>query len=316
MKKTFLVAMGSGDPAPWVKSFETLLPEFSIAKLGDAFESDSVTYAMTWYHPPGSLSGFTSLKAIFSMGAGVDHLFRDPHLPSVPTARVVDPDLTKRMTEYVVLHALSILRQTRRYRTQQSEKLWSDDDHQPAAEHVRVGIMGMGVLGQDAAEKLSILGFDVAGWSRSPKSISGLKLFSGHDELPRFLARTDILIVLLPLTPETRGIINAKLLKGLARDCRVKAPSLINAGRGGLQKESEILACLDDGTLHEAVLDVFETEPLPVSSPLWLHPRVTITPHNASVSDPMAISQMIAEQVRRSERGEPLLYQVDQSRGY
>lgn len=316
MKKTFLIAMGSGDPEPWVKSFETLLPEFSIAKLGDDFEREFVAYAMTWYHPPGSLADFKSLKAIFSLGAGVDHLFRDPLLPSVPTARVVDPDLTKRMTEYVILHALSILRQTRRYRNQQNQKVWLDDDHQPAAGDVRIGIMGMGVLGQDAAEKLSLIGFDVAGWNCSPKSISGIKLFSGHEELPHLLARTDILIVLLPLTPETRGIINAKLLKGLARDGRVKAPSLINAGRGGLQKENEILSCLDGGTLHEAVLDVFETEPLPVSSPLWLHPRVTITPHNASVSDPMAISKMIAEQVRRSERGEPLLYQLDQSRGY
>ena len=316
MKNIFLVAMGSGDPAPWVRSFETLLPEFSIAKLGDDFAHESVAYAMTRYHPPGSLSEFKSLKAIFSMGAGVDHLFRDPLLPSVSTARVVDPDLTKRMTEYVVLHTLSILRQTRRYRNQQSQKLWNDDDHQPAAGDVRIGIMGMGVLGQDAAEKLSLIGFDVAGWSRSSKSLSGLKLFSGHNELPQFLSRTDILIVLLPLTPETRGIINAKLLKGLARDGRVSAPSLINAGRGGLQIESEILACLNDGTLNEAVLDVFETEPLPTTSPLWLHPRVTITPHNASVSDPKTISQMIADQVRRSERGEPLLYQVDQSRGY
>ncbi|NBU14702.1 MAG: glyoxylate/hydroxypyruvate reductase A, partial [Alphaproteobacteria bacterium] len=106
MKKTFMIAMGSGDPKPWVKSFETLLPEFHIAKLGDIVESDQIAYAMTWYHPPGSLSEFASLKAIFSMGAGVDHLFRDPHLPNVPTARVVDPDLTKRMTEYVTLHAL------------------------------------------------------------------------------------------------------------------------------------------------------------------------------------------------------------------
>lgn len=316
MKKTFLVAMGSGDPAPWVKSFDTLLPEFSIAKLGDKIEPGDVTHAMTWYHPPGSLSAFTSLKAIFSMGAGVDHLFRDPNLPNVPTARVVDPDLTKRMTEYVVLHALSILRQTRRYRVQQTQNLWSDDNHQPAAGDVRIGIMGMGVLGQDAAEKLSLIGFDVAGWSRSSKTIPGLKTFSGSEELPAFLARTDILVVLLPLTPDTRGIIDSRLLKGLARDGRVPAPSLINAGRGGLQKESDILACLDDGTLHEAVLDVFETEPLPTSSLLWAHPRVTITPHNASVSDPMAISRMIADQVRRVEKGEPLLYQVDQKRGY
>lgn len=308
--------MGSGDPDPWIKQFKTRLPEFSLAKLGDQFDPSSVQFAMTWYHPPGSLASFSNLKAIFSMGAGVDHMFRDPHLPRVPIARVVDPDLTARMTEYVVLHTLSIMRQTRRYRQQQAEKLWLDVDDQPAARDVRVGIMGLGVLGQDAAHKLSLIGFDVAGWSRTKKSIPGLKTFSGHDELDPFLARTDILVVLLPLTPETRGIINRDLVKKLARDGRVAAPSVINAGRGGLQKEADLLACLDDGTVNELVLDVFETEPLPLSSPLWTHPRVTVTPHNASVSDPAAIGRMIAEQVYAVERGEALRHRVDHARGY
>ncbi len=312
----FLVALGSGDPDPWVKQFRALLPDRPVFKLGEDYDPDAIEFAMTWYHPPGSLAGLPRLKAIFSMGAGVDHLFRDPNLPDVPMTRVVDPDLTQRMTEYVVLHTLSILRQTRRYLTQQNKSLWLDDDWQPAAGDVRVGLMGLGVLGTDAAQKLTIMGFDVAGWSRSPKAIDGIKTFAGDAELPRFLARTDILIVLLPLTTETRGIINAKLLRGLARDGRVKAPSLINAGRGGLQVETELLACLDDGTLHEAVLDVFQTEPLPAPSPLWLHPKVTITPHNASVSDPIAVAREIAAQVRRVERGEALLNTVNRTKGY
>lgn len=313
---TFLVAMGSGDPDPWVRQFAELLPDHEIVKLGDAVDAASVGYAMTWYHPVGSLARYPNLKAIFSMGAGVDHMFRDPDLPSVPIARVVDPDLTNRMSEYIVLHALSIMRQARRYREQQQGRIWLDDDWQPAASDVRMGVMGMGVLGLDAARKLKIMGFQVAGWSKTPKRLDGIETFTGHEDLQAFLARTDILVSLLPLTDDTRGLINMRLLKGLARDGRVPAPSLINAGRGGLQIETDILACLDDGTLYEVVLDVFQTEPLPDASALWKHPRVTITPHNASVSDPLAVGRAIAEQVRRIERGEPLINTVSKARGY
>ncbi len=313
---TFLVAMGSGDPDPWVRQFAELLPDHQITKLGDAVDAASVEYAMTWYHPVGSLARYPNLKAIFSMGAGVDHMFRDPDLPSVPIARVVDPDLTNRMSEYIVLHALSIMRQARRYREQQQGRIWLDDDWQPAASDVRVGVMGLGVLGLDAARKLKMMGFQVAGWSKTPKRLDGIETFTGHEDMQAFLARTDILVSLLPLTDETRGLINMRLLKGLARDGRVPAPSLINAGRGGLQIETDILACLDDGTLYEVVLDVFQTEPLPDASALWKHPRVTITPHNASVSDPLAVGRAIAEQVRRVERGEPLINTVSKARGY
>ena len=313
---TLLIVLGSGDPDPWVKEFRALLPDRAIVKLGESYDVTSVEFAMTWYHPPGSLAHYPNLKAVFSMGAGVDHLFRDAQLPDVAIARVVDPDLTNRMSEYVVLHALSILRQTRRYREQQKHLQWIDDDWQPAAAEVRVGVMGLGVLGSDAAQKLKHIGFDVAGWSRSMKSIDGIHCFAGENELPAFLARTDILVVLLPLTDATRGIINGKLLRGLARDGRVPAPSLINAGRGNLQIERDILECLNDGTLHEAVLDVFQTEPLPETSPLWTHPRVTITPHNASVSDPMAVARAIAAQIRRVEKGEALLNRVSRARGY
>jgi glyoxylate/hydroxypyruvate reductase A len=313
---TLLIALGSGDPNPWVKEFTALLPDRPTVKLGDSYEPASIEFAMTWYHPAGSLAHYPNLKAVFSMGAGVDHLFRDTALPDVPVARVVDPDLTNRMSEYVVLHALSILRQTRRYREQQKHLQWIDDDWQPAAAEVRVGVMGLGVLGSDAAQKLKHIGFDVAGWSRSAKSIDGIQCFAGDDALPAFLARTDILVVLLPLTDATRGIVNRPLLKGLARDGRVPAPSLINAGRGNLHVETDILECLTDGTLHEAVLDVFQTEPLPEASPLWTHPRVTMTPHNASVSDPLAVARAIAAQIRRVEKGEALLNTVSRTRGY
>jgi glyoxylate/hydroxypyruvate reductase A len=181
---------------------------------------------------------------------------------------------------------------------------------------VRVGVLGLGVLGRDAAAKLAAMGFDVAGWSRTPKPDAGVPAFHGEEGLGAFLARTDILVCLLPLTDETRGFLNRGLFGRLARDGRLGGPVLINAGRGGQQVEADILACLDDGTLHAATLDVFETEPLPADSALWAHPAVTVTPHNAAMSDPETIGRLVAEQIRRFEAGEPLRDVVDRRLGY
>ncbi|MHB2166624.1 2-hydroxyacid dehydrogenase [Alsobacter sp. R-9] len=311
-----VVAQGNMDPRAWVARFREVLPGRDVVMAGEPFDRRAVHYAVTWKHPPGALAGLPNLSAIFSLGAGVDHLMGDPRLPDVPVVRVVDDDLTRRMSEYVVLHALRILRQHDRYVRQQHEKVWLDDDAQPSARDVRVGILGLGVLGQDAAAKLAVMGFDVAGWSRTRRPLPGLPTFAGAEELAPFLARTNILVCLLPLTPATTGIIDARMLAGLARDGRVGGPHLINAGRGGLQVEADILAALDAGTLASATLDVFQTEPLPQESRLWTHPRVTVTPHNAAMSSPPAIARLIAEQIRRHEAGEPFLYLVDRERGY
>ena len=313
---SLLLAMTGWHVEDWRARFQALLPEMPIVILGEPFDRRSVHYVASWKHPEGSLAGLPNLAAVFSLGAGVDHLFADTRLPEVPIARVVDPDLTTRMSEYVVLHCLRYLRQQPRYDRQQTEKSWEDDRNQPAARSVRVGIMGLGELGQDAARKLTVIGFDVAGWSRSPKTIEGLATFAGSECMTAFLARTDILVSLLPLTPETRGTINATLLAGLAQDGRLGGAFLINAGRGGLQVETDILAALDAGTLRAATLDVFETEPLPAESPLWTHPAVTVTPHNAAMSEPEAIATLIAAQIRRLEAGEPLEHVVDPARGY
>jgi glyoxylate/hydroxypyruvate reductase A len=240
----------------------------------------------------------------------------DTQLPDVPVARVVDADLTARMSEYVVMHALMVLRQQRRYQKQQAQSLWLDDRDQPAAQDVRVGVMGLGVLGRDALYKLKVMGFSVSGWSRSARQIDGVTCFSGAEGLKPFLAQTDILVVLLPLTPDTRGMINADVLKGLAHDGPLHKPVLINAGRGGLQKEADILACLNDGTLGEAILDVFETEPLPEASAFWTHPHMVVSPHNAAMSAPDAIGQLVARQIGRMEQGQPLLHLVEMKRGY
>ena len=313
---SLLVAITHWEVAPWAERFARLLPDRPVVTLEAPFDARDIRYVASWKHPPGSLAGLPNLRVIFSLGAGVDHLMDDDRLPAVPIVRVVDPDLTNRMSEYVVLHCLLHLRQQRRYDRQQRERIWADDRFQPAAREVRVGIMGLGVLGQDAARKLQVIGFDVAGWSRSPRAVPGVPTFAGEDGLGPFLARTDILACLLPLTPQTRGLLGRALFRGLARDGRLGGPVVINAGRGGLQVEADILACLDDGTLKAATLDVFETEPLPVSSPLWSHPGVTLTPHNAAMSDPESISAQVAEQIRRHEAGEPLRNVVDPRLGY
>ncbi len=318
---SLLLAMTGWHVEDWRARFRAELPDMPVVILGEAFDRRAVHYVASWKHPPGSLAGLPNLAAIFSLGAGVDHLMMDDRLPDVAIARVVDPDLTTRMSEYVVLHCLMALRQQRRYDAQQRAASWEDDRNQPAARSVRVGVMGLGELGLDAVRKLQVMGFDVAGWSRSPKTVNGvagqsLATFSGADGMTAFLARTDILVCLLPLTPDTRGVIDAKLIAGLAQDGRLGGPFLINAGRGGLQIEADILAALEAGALKGAALDVFETEPLPAESPLWSHPAVTVTPHNAAMSEPEAVASLIAAQIRRLEAGEPLEHVVDPERGY
>ena len=313
---TLLVAIRGWDVNSWLDRFRRLMPERPVVAAGETFDPADVRYVACWKHVPGSLAALPNVRVLFSLGAGVDHLVSDPDLPDAPIVRMVDPDLTGRMTEWVVWQCLDWLRQGRMYRSQQQRSEWIDDRHQPAAQDVRVGVMGLGVLGQDALERLRSLRFAVAGWSRSPKTIAGVETFSGEEGLAPFLARTDILVVLLPLTNDTRGIINARLLAGLAQDGRLGGPVLINAGRGGLQVETDILAALKERRLKGASLDVFETEPLPTSSPFWTHPDVFVSPHNSAMSHPDAIARAIVEQIRNSESGMALKNTVDRQRGY
>jgi glyoxylate/hydroxypyruvate reductase A len=219
------------------------------------------------------------------------------------------------MTEYVVLHVLMHHRQELYLRQSQREKRWAPK-YQWAAGAIGVGIMGLGTLGSDAAEVLKRLGFRVAGWSRSEKHVDGVECFHGAGQLDAFLQRTDILVSLLPLTPDTRHILNRDLFTRLNRKSPLGAPVLINAGRGGLQNEADILACLDDGTLGAASLDVFGQEPLPADSAFWTHPKVVLTPHNAADTDADAISRYVGEQIRRFEAGGALANVVDRGRGY
>jgi glyoxylate/hydroxypyruvate reductase A len=300
----------------WVAGMKALAPDLDLRVWPDRLGNlDDITYALAWRPAPNVLKSFRNLKAIFSLGAGVDAILADPTLPDVPIVRVVDPDMTMRMSEYVCLHVLMHHRQQRKLDLLQAERRWAPSP-QWAASAVRVGIMGLGELGRDAAQKLAHLGFKVSGWSNSRHAIRGVESYAGKAELDAFLKTTDILVCLLPHTPETEGILNRALFRKLASDSRLGAPVLINAGRGKLQVEADIIAALDAGELGGATLDVFQTEPLPADSPLWTHPKVTVTPHIAADSEPDVISAYIINQMRRHEAGRPFENLVDRARGY
>jgi glyoxylate/hydroxypyruvate reductase A len=311
-----LIAVTGPEPEAWVRRFRALAPHRDLRVFPDRLgDLGDVAYACVWKAPPGILKPCSNLKAIFSIGAGVDHIFTDPDLPEVPVVRIVDDDLTMRMGEYVVLHVLMHHRFQRAYDAQQRERLWREN-RQPAASAVTVGIMGLGVLGRHAADLLRHIGYNVAGWSRTPQALAGIATFHGSSGLDGFLATTDILVCLLPRTPETTGLIDLTLLRKLKRDGPLGGPYLINAGRGSTQVEKDILAALDDGTLAGATLDVFEAEPLSPQSPLWTHPKVTITPHNAAASAPGALVKNMLAQIERFEAGGQLQNVVDRKRGY
>ena len=274
-----------------------------------------IDYACAWKPPPGLLAGYPNLRVIFSLGAGVDHLLTDPSLPDVPVVRIVDQDLTRRMSEYVALHVLMHHRRQRLYDAQQSQSCGATT-HQPAASEVTVGVMGLGVMGRDAIEVLARLGFRLVGWSRTPKAIPGVETFCGAEGLGGFLARTEILVCLLPHTPATERILDLAAFRRLKRDGALGGAFLINAGRGALQIDADILAALDQNLLAGATLDVFPSEPLAPDSPLWTHPLVTVTPHNAAESDPRALVAKVLDQIERFERGFPLDNVIDRRAGY
>lgn len=296
----------------WTDHLKALLPQLDVRVAPEGLaRPDEIAYALVWKPSPGDLARLPRLACVFSLGAGVDHVIADPSYPkSVPLVRVVDPSLTAGMTEYVVLHVLMHHRRQSDFADLQRMRKWRQLSV-PAARDVRVGILGLGVLGLDAARRLLGFGYQVSGWSQSRKHQPGIESFAGASELAPFLQRTDILVCLLPLTPETRGILNARTFAQLPRGAVV-----INAARGGHLVESDLLAALDAGQIKAATLDVFACEPLPSSSPLWAHPKVTVTPHVASITDPRFVARAVVDNIKRLEAGEALENVVDLSRGY
>ena len=297
--------------AEWHAALKALNPALEIRDWPSAGEPAEIDYALVSGMPKGELKRYPELKVIFSIGAGVDGLLKDPDLPrQIPLVRMVEPGLTADMTAFVVMSVLYHHKLMLDYAADQRQRRW--DDRPPvAAASRRVGIMGLGVLGRDALEKLKPFGFDLAGWSRGPRDIPGVACFHGWDKLPAFLSRTDILVTLLPLTEETRGLLNRETLAHLPQGA-----TLITAGRGKQQVEADILAALDSGQLGGASLDVFEQEPLPDDSPLWDHPRVVITPHIAANVIVETAAKSVIENIERFEAGQPLLNVVDHERGY
>ena len=295
----------------WHRAFRTLLPDMELRDWSAPGAPEDIEFALVWAPEQGALAKFPNLKTIFSIGAGIDHLASDPDLPpDVPIVRMVEPGLTAGMVEFVVMSALYHHRFMLDYAVQQREKVWREIEQIPTFRR-RVGILGLGVLGGACAEKLRDFGFQVAGWSRRPKTQKGVESFHGADGLTAFLARSDILVCLLPLTDETENILNAKTLGALPRGA-----AFISVGRGKHVVESDLLAALDSGQVGGATLDVFREEPLPPDSPFWSHPRVVVVPHIASMTIAETAAEAVVQNIRRVQAGQAPEHIVDLKRGY
>jgi glyoxylate/hydroxypyruvate reductase A len=299
------------DPREWKEHLVALMPDLDVRIWPDLGRLEDIDCALVWKHKPGDLKRYPNLKMIVNLGAGVDYILTDPDLPrGVPIVRLVDPYLTKQMSDYIVLTVLAYHRRFPEFARAQRERRWQYI-HPVDPARTRVGVMGLGVLGGDAARRLRELDFQVAGWSRTPKAIDGVASFHGADGLMPFLDRTDILVCLLPRTRDTDDLLDARTLRALPQGARV-----VNAGRGHLIVDGDLIAALDDGQIAHATLDVFRTEPLPADHPYWRHERVTITPHCASVTLPRTAAPQIIDNLRRLRDGRKLLNRVDPAAGY
>ena len=310
-----LLHLSDVDEASWAGKLKAALAPYPVVRRGDDFDPAAVRYIFVWKPKPDAFDGLDGLKAILSLGAGVDALLKHPNLPDAPIVRFVDADLSQRMSDYVVAHVTMHHRLYTRFRADQKARRWSQL-YPPAASETTVGIMGMGVLGQDAAQRLRPLGFTLRSWSRTPKDVEGVEGFAGAETFDAFLAGTDILVNLLPLTPETTGILNYETFGKLRRGKLDGGPVIINAARGGHQREADIVRALEDGTLGAASLDVFETEPLPATSPLWDIENCYITPHIAAISNEATGVSYFSRIISEHEAGKPLVNVVDRKRGY
>lgn len=306
-----LYADDPADAAAWAAAIRALEPGLELRFWPDSGPAEEIDFAIVGGRAPGDLRGFANLKAIQSTWAGVNHLLADANLPlDRPLARMVDKGLTVSMTEFVVLHVLDSAREGARLRAAQRAREWLYLE--PAAPRsITVAVLGLGALGADAGARLAGLGFDVRGWSRRGKEIAGIQSFAGSDGLKECVAGAQVLVCLLPLTEDTRGILNAATFAPLA-----PGAVLIHAARGAHLVEADLLAALESGALSRAILDVFAAEPLPSDHPFWNHPRITVTPHVAAITRPGTGAADIVENYRRALSGETLVNQVDRAKGY
>lgn len=296
--------------AAWASYFAEHAPDLDLRVWPDAGKLDEVEYLIAWQAPAEFLATLPRLKVLFSSGAGVDHVDFSAVPAHIPIVRMVEPGIINGMVEYVSLAVLALHRDFFDYVAAKAARVWNPLEVPPASAR-SIGVMGMGSLGRAVLERLGTYGFRLRGWNRSLRRMDGVESFAGPDQLQPFLEGCDILICLLPLTPATRGILNRKLFSALPAGA-----ALINVGRGPHLVDADLLEALDSGRLSRAILDVTDPEPLPAEHPFWTHPRVLVTPHVASMTQPETAAPILLENVRRHRRGEPLLDLVDRSRGY
>ena len=308
-----MTVLFKSDPArgaEWKRLFAERAPEIPFRVWPDIGDPAAVRVLVAWVPPDDIAETFPNLEVLFSSGMGVDQFDLATLPPHLPVVRMVERGIVDGMVEYAAMAVTALHRDLFAYQAQQRLGTWAPIRVRPAGA-VRVGVLGLGVLGQAVSANLARLGYDVAGWNRSERRIDGVAGYYGRDALPAFLGRTDILICLLPLTAETRGILDADLLSRLPRGAK-----LVNVARGGHLDQAALLAALDSGQISQAILDVTDPEPLPAEHPFWAHPRVLITPHIASMTQPETAVAATLENLRRHRAGEPMVGVVDRRRGY
>ena len=299
------------NPQDWLPGLRSALPSARIHLWPEVPDPAAIDAALVAKPPAGSLARFPNLKLIQSLWMGVDGLLADPTLPrGVPIARVIDPGMLAAMSETVLARVLDWHRDLYRYRVQQRARLWRQLPQRLASDRT-VGLLGLGELGRQAAQRLLQLGFRVCGWSRRQKKVEGMECFSGAEGLDALAEKSGALVCLLPLTAETRGILNARLFARLPAGACV-----VNVARGAHLVEADLLAALDSGRLAHAYLDVFETEPLPETHPFWSHSGISLTPHVAALTEPRTALPLVIRNLERAQRGEAPEAQVDPAAGY
>lgn len=307
---SIVIVASQRDVSEWKSGLESLAPHIEVNVWPDVTDPDSVEGAIVWNHPHGALNDYKNLKFISSMGAGVDHVFTDKHLPeNVPVTRIIDERLTITMSNYIISAIMYFHRRLPKYLADKKEHRW-DQAADPERE-LHIGIMGMGVMGKDIAKKLALLNFDVHGYSNSLKNIDGVKSYAGENQLAEFLKNINTLVCLLPLTTATENILNIGLFGKMK-----KGSFLINVARGKHLKEEDLLLAIKKEYISGAFIDVFREEPLPKDHPFWSHPDIMMTPHIASITNPSAAIPQVLENYERSKRGGELINQVNPERGY
>lgn len=308
---TVLFCSDSDPPEPWRRAFARAFPSMPFRVWPDPGPRESVRYAVVWRPPAGLLASLPNLKAILVLGAGVDAALEDPALPrSVPVIRLLGAGMEEPMAEYAMYAVLHFQRHMHAYPQQQRDAVWRRIPWALAG-NWPVGVMGLGIIGGFIAGRFAACGYPVAGWVRGPRSHEGVEIFSGKEHLKAFLARSRVVINVLPLTPETQGILDAAAFAAMSRGAYV-----VNIGRGAHVVDDDLLAALDSGQLGGAMLDVFREEPLPAQHPYWRHPKVVVTPHAAAPTIVEAAEIQILGNVARLERGEAPLGLVDRQKGY